>query len=213
MHHDRRQAESTAVQRILETADSAGPPVKTVYTTGEVAQICNISQQTVIRCFDNGRLGGFKVPGSDHRRIPRDLLLQFMKENSIPAENLDSGKRRVLIVDDDEAIIEMLVDLLTHDGRFEVRAATTGFDAGAITKEFRPDLMILDYMLPDINGNKVCEMVRKDPELASMKIIIVSGAVDQSEIDSLVAVGADEFIKKPFDMERLVSRMAALLRV
>ena len=185
MHHDRRKAESTAVQRILETADSAGPPVKTVYTTGEVAQICNISQQTVIRCFDNGRLGGFKVPGSDHRRIPRDLLLQF----------------------------EMLVDLLTHDGRFEVRAATTGFDAGAITQEFRPDLMILDYMLPDINGNKVCERVRNDPELASMKIIIVSGAVDQSEIDGLVAVGADEFIKKPFDMEHLVSRMAALLRV
>ncbi len=202
-----------AVVRLLDHASNPSSFVKTVFTTGEAAQICNISQQTVIRCFDNGRLQGFRVPGSDHRRIPRDSLMRFMKENSISTENLDTGKRRVLIVDDDEAIIEMLVDLLTRDGRFEVRSATTGFDAGAMTKEFKPDLMILDYMLPDINGNKVCERVRSDPELCNMKIIVVSGAVDQAEVDALVAVGADKFIKKPFDMDELVLHMSELLRV
>ena len=60
--------------------------MKSVYTTGEVAQICKVSQQTVIRCFDSGRLNGFRVPGSRFRRIPRDSLLSFMKSNRIPLD-------------------------------------------------------------------------------------------------------------------------------
>ena len=82
--------------------------MKTVFTTGEVADICKVSQQTVIRCFDSGKLKGFRVPGSRFRRIPRESLMQFMKENQIPLDNLNSGKKRILAVDDDEAILEML---------------------------------------------------------------------------------------------------------
>jgi len=83
--------------------------MKTVFTTGEVAEICKVSQQTVIRCFDSGKLKGFRVPGSRFRRIPRDALLAFMKENAIPLENLESGKKRILVVDDYEAILDMLL--------------------------------------------------------------------------------------------------------
>jgi excisionase family DNA binding protein len=208
---DTRRVEEEAIGEILDQAES-GFRVKTVFTTGEVAEICKISQQTVIRCFDNGRLHGFKVPGSKFRRIPRESLVAFMKANNIPLEQLDSGRRRVLVVDDDPAIVEMLVDLLGRDGRFELKSAATGFDAGALTKEFHPDIMILDYMLPDINGNKVCETIRRDPDTAEMKIIVVSGAVNPSEVDSLLAAGADEFIKKPFDIEHLIGRMVELLR-
>ena len=93
---------------------------KAVYTTGEVSRICNISQQTVIRCFDSGKLNGFRVPGSRFRRIPRESLLNFMKEHDIPFDQLDSGKRRVLVVDDDEAIVDMFTELFERDGRFEV---------------------------------------------------------------------------------------------
>src|SRR5690349_16009953 len=71
---------------------------KDVYTTGEAAEICKVSQQTIIRCFDAGRLGGFRVPGSKFRRIPRDALIKFMKDNGIPLDNLESGRRKVLVV-------------------------------------------------------------------------------------------------------------------
>jgi excisionase family DNA binding protein len=200
-----------AIEAVLDHASKRGWRMKTVFTTGEVAEICKISQQTVIRCFDNGRLKGFRVPGSKFRRIPRDALLSFMKANNIPLENLDSGKRRVLIVDDDAAIVEMLRDLLTRDGRFEVKSASNGFDAGALTKEFRPDVVLLDYMLPDINGNVVCQRIRSDPELGGTKIIIVSGAISEAEIKGLKAAGADDFIKKPFDVDKLISRRFELL--
>jgi DNA-binding response OmpR family regulator len=102
---------------------------------------------------------------------------------------------------------------LNRDGRFEVKTASSGYDAGVLTQEFNPDLMILDYMLPDINGNVVCQTVRNNPKFEHMKIIIVSGVVNQEEINELLQAGADDFVKKPFNIEKLVERMVELLQL
>jgi len=91
---------------------------KTVYTTGEAAKICKVSQQTIIRCFDSGQLKGFRVPGSRFRRIPRDQLFLFMRDNGIPADALESGRRKILVVDDDQDLVELITDVLERDGRF-----------------------------------------------------------------------------------------------
>jgi len=182
-----------------------------VFTTGEVAQICKVSQQTVIRCFDSGRLKGFRVPGSRFRRIPREALVSFMKANQIPLNHLDSGKKRILVVDDDAAIVEMLNDLLDRDGRFEVRTASSGYMAGIVTEQFRPDVMLLDFKLPDINGNAVCRTIRADPNYEHMKIIAMSGVADPDEVEELRSAGADEFIRKPFVIDAMIKRIAELV--
>ena len=187
--------------------------MKTVFTTGEAAEICKVSQQTIIRCFDSGRLKGFRVPGSRFRRIPREALIAFMRDNNIPPDALDNGKTKVLVVDDDPEIVELFVDVLERDGRFEVKTAGTGYDAGMITQEFQPDLIILDYMLPDINGNVVCGTIRKNPAFEHTKIIIVSGVVNQDEINDLLKSGADDFVKKPFNIEKIIERIGELLTV
>jgi len=185
---------------------------KNVYTTGEAAAVCRLSQQTIIRCFDNGQLQGFRVPGSKFRRIPRDAIIKFMKENGIPLDGLDSDKIRVLVVDDDPEIVELFVDVLDADGRFEVATAQTGYDAGVMTQQFRPDVVVLDYMLPDVNGNVVCKTIRDNPELSDIKILIISGVVNPAEVDRLMEAGADEFIKKPFNIEKVVERMLELVK-
>lgn len=190
-----------------------GTNMKQVFTTGEVAQICKVSQQTVIRCFDSGKLKGFRVPGSRFRRIPREALIQFMKENQIPLDQLESGKRRVLVVDDDEAIVDMFVDLLERDGRFEVQTASTGYEAGILTEQFRPDILLLDFKLPDINGTAVCRTIRSNPNYEHIKIICISGVADPDEVNELRSSGADEFIRKPFDINGVISRMSELLSV
>lgn len=187
--------------------------MKNVYSTGEAAEICKVSQQTIIRCFDSGRLHGFRVPGSRFRRIPRESLIKFMKDNDIPLDNLDSGRHKVLVVDDDPEIVELMVDVFERDGRFEVRTAGSGYDAGVMTQEFRPDLIILDYMLPDVNGNIVCKTIRQNPLFEHTKIIIVSGVVNQDEINEMLNLGANDFLKKPFSIDELVSRMATMLGV
>jgi excisionase family DNA binding protein len=100
--------------------------IKELYTTGEAAQVCSVSQQTIIRCFDAGRLEGFRIPGSRFRRIPRESLIKFMKDNDMPLDRFESGKKKVLIVDDDPEIVELMVDVLTRDGRFDVKTASSG---------------------------------------------------------------------------------------
>jgi excisionase family DNA binding protein len=187
--------------------------MKDVYSTGEAAKVCKVSQQTIIRCFDAGKLEGFYVPGSRFRRIPRESLIKFMRENGIPTSNLDSGKKKVLVVDDEAEIVDLLVDVLERDGRFEVKTATCGYDAGLLTQQFRPDIIILDYMLPDINANVVCRTIRGNPTLEDTRIIIISGMVEEDKIEGLYDLGVDVFLKKPFKMDELLEKVAELLNV
>ncbi len=187
--------------------------MKTVFTTGEAAKICKVSQQTIIRCFDSGQLKGFRVPGSRFRRIPRDVLYKFMKDNGIPTDALESGKRKALIVDDDAELVELISDALLVDGRFEVRTADNGFDAGMMVKEYHPDILVLDVMLPDINGKEVCQRVRNDSTMDDVRIICISGMVEQDKIQDLKDAGADHFVQKPFETDYLVERICRLLDI
>ncbi|RKY09314.1 MAG: regulator [Planctomycetota bacterium] len=187
--------------------------IKDLLTTGEAAEICSVSQQTIIRCFDSGRLEGFRIPGSRFRRIPRESLIKFMRENHMPLNNVETGKRKILIVDDDDEIVELMVDVLSRDGRFEIKTASSGYDAGIMTEQFRPDLVILDYMLPDINGNIVCRAIRRNRQLQNIRIIIVSGVVNAGEIKDLLDAGAEEFIRKPFDIVELVEKISRALQL
>ena len=136
-----------------------------------------------------------------------------MRENNIPLDTLGSGKKKILIVDDDAEIVELMADVLVRDGRFDIKTAASGYDAGIMTQQFLPDLILLDYMLPDVNGNVVCETIRKNPEFENIKIIIVSGVIKQDEIDQLLKSGAEDFIRKPFDITELTDRIAAVLQM
>ena len=184
---------------------------KQVLTTGEAAELCRVSQQTIIRCFDSGRLTGFRVPGSRFRRIPRSELIRFMRVNNIPVDLLDHNRVRVLVVDDDPSIVRIIEEMLGREERFEIRTVAAGYDAGMVTREFRPNIVLLDYMLPDVNGNIVCERIKSDSELADTKIIIISGVVRQAEIDCLLESGADAFIPKPFQVEELIEKIDGLI--
>ncbi|MDR0326936.1 MAG: response regulator [Planctomycetaceae bacterium] len=187
--------------------------IKSIYTTGEAAKICKVSQQTIIRCFDNGQLKGFRVPGSKFRRIPREQLFMFMRDNGIPTEALETGKRKVLVVDDDPDLVDLIVAVLKEDGRFETKVASNGFEAGMMVKEYRPDLIVLDVMLPDINGKEVCLRVRGDHSLENVRIICISGMVEREKIREIQEAGADDFLQKPFETEVLIDRMCRLLEV
>jgi DNA-binding response OmpR family regulator len=136
-----------------------------------------------------------------------------MKDNNIPLDNLDSGKKKVLVVDDDAEIVELISEVLSRDGRFEVRTASSGYEAGIATEQFRPDVILLDYMLPDVNGNVVCQTIKKNPQFEDIKIIIVSGVIRQEEIDQLLKSGAEDFIRKPFAIEELTGKVTGTLQM
>jgi len=184
---------------------------KTVYTTGEAAKICHLSQQTIIRCFDNGTLNGFRIPGSKFRRIPHNSLVQFMRRHNIPLDALDSGAIRVLIVDNDQETIEPLIEILEADGRFEIASIGNGYHAGVLTEQMLPDVMILNDMLPDIPCNVVCQTLRQNPNLEHIKVLIVSGETNRATTDLLMETGADAFIQKPWNVETIIDKIISLV--
>jgi DNA-binding response OmpR family regulator len=136
-----------------------------------------------------------------------------MKDNGIPTDALESGKRKVLLVDDDPDLVDLINKALEDDGRFEVRIAGNGFDAGMMVKEYRPDMIVLDVMLPDINGKEVCHRVRADNTLEDVRIICISGMIEEDKIQELKLSGADDFLHKPFMVEELIDRMCAQLEI
>jgi excisionase family DNA binding protein len=184
---------------------------KRIFTTGEAAAACGLSQQTIIRCFDSGRIGGFKVPGSKFRRIPREDLIRFMRANNIPVDSIESFRKRILAVDDDPAIIEAYKTIIERAERYDFKSATSGYDAGLLTESYKPHLLLLDYRLPDIDGVAVCRKIKSLPHLSGTKILCVSGVADQSVITQLNQSGVDGFLPKPFDASSLLRMIDDLL--
>lgn len=110
----------------MNTTDTTN---KQVFTTGEAAELCNVSQQTIIRCFDQGRLDGFRVPGSRFRRIPRASLLKFMQDNGIPAVALEVNRCNVLVISDDLSHVDALCSTV-NDQKVSVHPVCTAVQTG-----------------------------------------------------------------------------------
>ena len=192
----------------------AGQDIQTkeVLTTGEVAKICNVTIRTVIKWFEAGKLKGYKIPASKDRRIPRTELIKFMNEHGMPTEKLESDLvKRVLIADDERGIVELLEEELKKDRYLDVQCAYSGWEAGMALADFKPHLIILDYNLGDMSGDKVIEMIRKNAALSSCKILVVSGFLTPEQGEKMIESGADDFIRKPFGFDLIRPRIDALL--
>src|SRR5687768_949021 len=154
---------------------NATTKVKDVLTTGEVAKICNVAPRTVSKWFDSGQLKGYRIPGSKDRRIPVSQLLRFMKEHGIPFDGVAGGKTRVLIVDDEGEVANVLEQVLTQQTNYEVRTATSGFEAGLECDRFKPHVMLLDVHLNGGDSRPLANLIRTDDDLQLTRVIAMSG--------------------------------------
>jgi excisionase family DNA binding protein len=181
------------------------PLEKDVLTTGEVARICNVAPRTVSKWFDSGQLKGYRIPGSKDRRIPFNNLIQFMKAHGIPLDGVMSGKTRVLVVDDQRDITDALRKLLTEQANYEVRSASSAFEAGIECERFKPHVMLLDLHLgAEGDAKHVADMVRNNDDLAITRIIAMSGKLTDGQSVGLRQQGFDFFLKKPFQVRQVI---------
>ncbi len=181
------------------------PFEKDVLTTGEVAKICNVAPRTVSKWFDSGQLKGYRIPGSKDRRIPLNNLVQFMKAHGIPLDGVMSGKTRVLVVDDEKEINDVLRKVLVEQAGYEVRTARTGFEAGIECERFKPHVMLLDIHLgAEGDARHVADLVRKAEDLAITRIIAMSGKLTDGQAMALRQQGFDSFLKKPFQVRQVI---------
>ena len=177
---------------------------KDVLTTGQVAKICNVAPRTVSKWFDSGQLRGYRIPGSKDRRIPLSQLVRFMRAHGIPLNGLDGGTMRVLLVDNEEERNNLIKEALEKDGRYEVRTAECGFDAGLIAEQFHPHVIFMDIMLEDINPQRICHVIRENAELQNTRIIAITSSLTEGEGQALLQQGFDEYLCKPFDIQQLI---------
>jgi len=186
---------------------------KDVLTTGQVARLCNVAPRTVSKWFDSGQLRGYRIPGSKDRRIPLDQLVRFMRVHGIPLNGLDGGLTRVLLVDAKAEIRSAMAEALEKDGRYEVRTAECGFDAGAIAEQFRPHIIFLDIMLEDINVKRICSVIRENAELQDTRILAITSALTEGEGQALMQQGFDGYLCRPFDIKQLIQRIEEVMSI
>jgi excisionase family DNA binding protein len=175
-----------------------------ILTTGEVAKICNVAPRTVSKWFDAGQLRGYRIPGSKDRRIPLNALIRFMKAHNIPMDGLQSGKTRILIVDDESEIVEVLEKVLTEQANYEVESAHSGFNAGIACEKFRPHVMLLDMHLGDINGEQVLKLIHENNDLQLTRIVAMSGKLTDGQAQQLLQKDFDGYLKKPFHVRQVI---------
>jgi CheY-like chemotaxis protein len=121
-------------------------------------------------------------------------------------------RRKILVVDDDKIIVETIVQALEEDEYgYELISACDGFEAGLQVNHFKPDLMILDIMMPDINGYEVCQKIKSNPETKNTKIIVLSAYLDDDAFSQMKEYGADACFSKPLPLEQLKFEAARLL--
>jgi excisionase family DNA binding protein len=195
------------------SSSSANGKVKDVLTTGEVAKICNVAPRTVSKWFDSGALRGYRIPGSKDRRIPVNQLIRFMKQHGMPLNGLMTGTTRILIVDDEQDIVEVLEKILEDEAKYEVEVAKGGFAAGVIAEKFRPHVILLDMHLSDIDGREVARQVKNNADLQLTKVIAMSGKMTEEEAKGLNAQGFDSFLKKPFHVKQVIEAIEDAMAV
>src|SRR3954451_20016750 len=121
---------------------------KQVFTTGQVAKICQVAPRTVSKWFDSGKLRGYRIPGSQDRRIPRENLIRFLKENDMPLGALEEeGWHKILIIGAEALFIDRVKELLPEDDDFRYVVANSGFEAGIQAEGFHPDTIIIDLAM------------------------------------------------------------------
>lgn len=184
-----------------------------ILTVFQACKYCKVSSKTIINWIESGHIKAFKTVGG-HRRIKKTDLEDFMKKQGIPIpeEELKEERKRILIVDDDQIIVETLVQAFEEDEyNYEVISASDGFEAGLQVNYFKPHLMILDIMMPDIKGYEVCKKIKSDNVTKDMKIIVLSAYLDEEKFKKMKEFGADLCFTKPLPLPQLKKEVARLL--
>ncbi len=189
-----------------------------VFTVNQASELLQVSPQTIVNWIEAGRLKAYKTPGG-HRRIKKSDLEAFVKQHDMPVFRLPSdpdeeGKKvkKILVVDDDQVIVATITAGLEEDPHaYEVITAADGFEAGIQVSHFKPDVLILDIMMPDIDGYEVCRILKSSEETKHIKIIVLSGYLDEESYKKMREYGADLCFSKPLPLDRLKEEIARLL--
>ena len=182
-------------------------------TTGEVGSYCGVSHATVWKWIKKGRLKAYRLRSGQYR-IEKGALKAFLRENDRPIDPEFFARpiKRVLIIDDEPTVADLITRAMQQlDEEIQYATANDGFEAGLQLATFKPDLLLLDLMMPRLDGFEVCRFVRRNPATAHIKILVITAYGSHENIERALKAGADDFLHKPLDIEELNRKACYLL--
>jgi len=180
---------------------------KEFLTPQEVAQMLMVSPVTVRQWAQRGWLKA-EVTAGGHRRFLRATIEEFAQQRGLTLLRPRSPGLRVLIVDDDEALAGYLAELLQGQARpVFTDIARDGFEAGQKVQLFQPDVVLLDLRMPGLDGFEVCRRLRNDPATHGTRIVAMTGYYTKDNVRRAIEAGAEECLRKPIDVERLLATL------
>jgi excisionase family DNA binding protein len=184
--------------------------MKKVFTTGQVAKICKVAPRTVSKWFDSGRLRGYRIPGSQDRRIPREQLIKFLKEHGMPLGELEDEEwHKILVIGAEKIFIDRVKELLPENDDYKYEIANSGFEAGIQAESFHPDTIIIDLALGRSEAIQIAQNLRRNTNYETT-LIIGLASEDEAAPEKLIEFGFTEIFKKPFDVALLGERIRTL---
>ena len=189
-----------------------------IFSALEVANICGVVNQTAINWIKNGYLKAFTTPGGQYRVYSEDLVeflhsrgmrmpdeLQRILESQLEVDT-------ILIVDDDKDLNNLVHQYLSKKyPSFDVFQAFDGFEAGRILAESKPGVVVLDINLPGVDGHKLARNIKEGSGATKPIIVAVSGLDDPAEHEAIIRDGADAFIAKPLELDKLYEKIEQLV--
>ncbi len=183
--------------------------MRTIFTTGQVAKICKVAPRTVSKWFDSGRLRGYRIPGSQDRRIPREHLIRFLKEHGMPLGELESeAMGKILLVGADATCRGNLEELMSNDD-FRIEIAASGFEAGIQAESLHPDCVVVDFVMGRQEAVMIAQNLKKNAEYTDT--VLVGLLSDEDNASGFDRTLFNETFRKPFDAALLAERIRTLV--
>lgn len=171
----------------------------------DVAKLLRIEPATVRLWTQNGRLRSTKTAGG-HRRFHYHDVDMFAREHNIALPARAGDALRILVVDDDKHAAAMVkAVLLSADPAIQIETAHDGFAAGQTVEKFEPHIIILDLIMPGVDGYQLCKTLKNDPATVAVRIIAVTGDPKPTAAAEIVRLGAEVCLAKPLQKEQLLS--------
>ena len=171
-------------------------------TPTEVASLLLVSPITVRQWAQKGLILAHTTAGG-HRRFERAEVARFARERGIEIAGL---KTTVLVVDDDRQLNNFLVAMFTaHEAELEIHSAYDGFEAGRLVQQHQPDIVLLDIMMPGMDGVEVCRSIKGEPSTAGANVVAMTGHHSEQLERRVLEAGASVLLKKPFDTDEMLA--------
>jgi len=180
-----------------------------VYTTFEAARICHVTHHSIKNWIKQGLIRASRTPGGHYRILEEDLDEFREKYNMFPKSRAQT-KKRVMIVDDDPEALALMDKILTDEG-FELIKVSNATEVGLKAAQLSPDLILLDFLMPEINGFEVCTALRNNELTRGTPIMAVTCLTKEEDIERIFECGADEYLAKPFKADQLLEKVRELV--